>query len=232
VSGWWGSHNLDQRLFADGADAAMLGLGDAYPIGLFFSMLDDRPSQNVVYRYAAAGNGTANGQLGGIVDIGAELIVPFITNLSVSPDIDAGEWPDIDPAVSDQIGEAAANGSDMGLLRLPKSNDLPDGDAPTVWLDPQLTAGARLVSLKSARYGTGDLTLLIWAESTGGNRDSSSSYFSMVVDPAGGVCLPKTPLDAAHAVTGGDDIVRAPDGRIAWANLAGDGISLVVLTPP
>ena len=35
---WFGSHNLDQRLLGGGPEAATLGLGDAYPIGIIFSI--------------------------------------------------------------------------------------------------------------------------------------------------------------------------------------------------
>lgn len=238
LNGWFGSHNLDQRLWANGSNAFVIGLGDAYPIGIFYSTLSNNPRPEVIYRLAAAGNGTANGQLGGIVDLGDELILPFITNLSVSPDIDAGEWPDIDESVASQIRDAAANGTDMGLLRVPKTGDLPGGDVPTVWLAPEPADGARLESLHSARYGTGQLVLLLWAEASGGGGGgfggggSSRSWFTMVVDAAGGVCQPKTPLDAAYSVAAGDDIVVAPNGVVYWANAEGGALNLVTLTPP
>jgi hypothetical protein len=231
LNGWFGSHNLDQRLWTNADSGAVIGLGDAYPIGIFYSPLGDNPRPEVIYRLAAAGNGAANGQLGGIVDLGSELVMPFITNLSVSPDIDAGEWPDIDDNVASQIREAAANGTDMGLLRVAKGGELGDGDAPTVWLQPDLSADARLERLKSARYGDGELVLLIWAEASGGSRDATRSYYTMVVDADGAICQPKAPLDSSYAPTGGDDIVRGPDGAIYWANAEGDGVSLISLVP-
>jgi hypothetical protein len=229
LNGWFGSHNLDQRLWTGESTGAVIGLGDAYPIGIFYSEIGDNPRPEVIYRLAAAGNGTANGQLGGIVELSQELIMPFITNLSVSPDIDAGQWPDIDETVASQIRDAAANGTDMGLLRVPKSGS--DGEAPTVWLAPELTAGARLVRLKSARYGEGDMILLLWAEASGDNRSESLSYFTMVVEATGAVCQPKTQLDSAYAVTSGDDIVRGPSGQIYWANTEASGLSLITLAP-
>jgi len=231
LSGWFGSHNLDQRLFVDAEGGAVLGLGDAYPEGIFFSFLEERPSTEVLYPLAAAGNGATNGQLGGIVDLGDELIVPFITNRSIPQDLDAGTWPDIDEAISQQIRDAAATGTDMGLLRVPKTGMNPDAELTATWLTPAPAAGARLESLKAARYGAGGLVLLAWAESTGSNRQATSQYFTMVVDRDGAVCQPKAPLAAEFAFTSGDDIVRRPDGAIVWATLQGSAVSLVTLTP-
>lgn len=231
LSGWFGSHNLDQRLWTGSNEGAVLGLGDAYPVGIFFARLGARTRPRVVYRLAAAGNGTANGQLGGLVEVGEVLMAPFITNRSVSPDTDAGEWPNIDENVSAQIREAASNGRDLGLLSIPKSGELPEGDAPTVWLDPELSEGARLVRLKSAPYGDDGHILLLWGEATGENRNATTRYFTMVVDAAGAVCQPKTELDDAYAVTAEDDLVRAPDGSILWAKDVAGGVSLVRLTP-
>jgi hypothetical protein len=117
LDGWFGSHNLDQRLLVEGSAPAVLGLGDAYPEGIFFSFLNDNPRTNVIYPLAAAGNGTANGQLGGMVDLGGEIVIPFTTNRSIPQDLDAGTWPDIDETISDQIREAAASGTDLGPRR-------------------------------------------------------------------------------------------------------------------
>lgn len=231
LSGWFGSHNLDQRLWTGPSEGVVLGLGDAYPVGIFFARLGQRMRPQVVYRLAAAGNGTANGQLGGLVEVGEVLIAPFITNRSVSPDTDAGQWPNIDEDVAAQIREAASQGRDLGMLSIPKSGELPEGDVPTVWLDPELAEGARLVRLKSAPYGDDGHILLLWGEATGGNRNASIRYFTMVVDTTGAVCQPKTALDDAFAVTAGDDLVRASDGTILWANDAAGGVSLVRLTP-
>ena len=188
-------------------------------------------STEVIYPLAAAGNGATNGQLGGIVDLGDELIVPFITNRSIPQDLDAGTWPDIDEAISQQIRDAAATGTDMGLLRVPKTGMNPDAELTATWLTPAPAAGARLESLKAARYGAGGLVLLAWAESTGSNRQATSQYFTMVVDRDGAVCQPKAPLAAEFAFTSGDDIVRRPDGAIVWATLQGSAVSLVTLTP-
>jgi hypothetical protein len=231
LSGWFGSHNLDQRLLVDADGGAVLGLGDAYPEGIFFSFLGSRPQTEVLYALAAAGNGATNGQLGGIVDLGDEIIVPFITNRSIPQDLDAGTWPDIDDAIADQIRDAAANGTDMGLLRVPNTGMNPDAELEPTWLVPAPAMGARLESLKSARYGAGGLVLLAWAESTGSNRQSTRQYFTMVVDRAGAICQAKTPLGAEFAFTSGDDIVRRTDGSIVWATLQGNAVSLVTLTP-
>jgi len=100
LSGWFGSHNLDQRLLVDAARVATVGLGDAYPKGIFFDYAAMRPRTNVIYRLAADGVGSTNGQLGGMVDLGSEIAIPFITNRSVAQDLDAGTWPDIDDAIS------------------------------------------------------------------------------------------------------------------------------------
>lgn len=228
---WFGSHNLDQRLLVEGTTVALLGLGDAYPEGIFYGMAAPRMRTTVIYPLASAGNGTTNGQLGGLVDFGDEILVPFITNRSIPQDLDAGTWPDIDDAISSQIRAAAQNGTDLGLLRLPKAGSVAMGGLTATWLDPQKAASARLERLKSARYGTGGLTLLAWAESTGTGRTATSTYFTMVVDRDGAVCQMKTPLDAKFAFTAGDDILRAPDGRLIWANLQGTTIQIVTLTP-
>src|SRR5690606_20153997 len=37
LNGWFGSHNLDQRLWTGESAGAVIGLGDAYPIGIFYS---------------------------------------------------------------------------------------------------------------------------------------------------------------------------------------------------
>jgi hypothetical protein len=234
IEDWFGSHNLDQRILVDGSNVAVLGLGDAFPKGIFFSFIED-PRTNVIYLVAADGSGTANGQLGGMVDLGDEIVVPFITNQSISQTLDPGPWPNPDPTIQSQIRDAARNGTDMGLLRLPKQSPPPEPSAPPLWLDPQrgsdLGTEARLQSLKSARYGGGELLLLAWAEAVGTTRDPTINYYTMVVDRDGTVCQSKMPLDAAHAFTSGDDIVRRPDGRIVWANTQGDRVNIVTLTP-
>jgi hypothetical protein len=229
LDGWFGSHNLDQRLLVSDATAAVLGLGDAYPKGIFFSFIDD-PETNVIYPLAGNGNGDANGQLGGMVDLGDEIIVPFITNRSVPQELDAGTWPNLDQTVVDEIRAAASNGTDLGLLRVPKVPN--PGQLSPIWLDPQLASGARLERLKSARYGTGALVLLGWAEAAGSGRTGSiNGYYTMVVDREGAVCQPKTPIDASLGFTAGDDIVLRPDGSIVWANAPNDVVQIVTLTP-
>jgi hypothetical protein len=231
LSDWFGSHNLDQRLFTDGSGAAVLGLGDAYPEGIFFSFLSERPRTSVLYPLAAAGNGATNGQLGGVVDLDDELMVPFITNDSIPQDLDAGTWPDIDETIADRIREAAANGTDLGFLLVPKNGSNPDTALEATFVDAALSEGARLERLKAERYGSGDLVLLAWAETTGGSRDATSEYFTLVIDREGAVCQPKTPLAAELAFSGGDDIVRRPNGAIVWSVVQDGVVSLVTLTP-
>jgi hypothetical protein len=231
LGAWWGSHNLDQRLLVRSSAFTLIGLGDAYPEGIFFGNAAARMRTTVIHPLAAAGNGATNGQLGGMVDLGDVVLVPFITNRSIPQDLDAGVWPDIDEAISMQIRSAAQNGTDLGLLVLDPAATIPAAGLAAVWTDPQRPAAARLERLKSARYGTGGLALLAFAEATGSGRTAARSYFTMVVDRAGAVCQAKTPLDAAYAPTAGDDLVRAPDGRIIWANPQGGRIQVVTLTP-
>lgn len=230
ISGWWGSHNLDQRLLVDAGRALVLGIGDAFPEGIFFSPVQNRPRTNVLYPLASAGNGTTNGQLGGMVASGDFIILPFITNRSVPQDLDAGMWPDIDETIAMQIRTAAANATDLGILSLGKSA-MP-AMLEATWLDPRVPMGARLSSLKSARYGKGELILLLWAESTGTGRNASAAaYFTMVIDRSGAVCQPKTPLDAQFAIGPGDDMVSRPDGAIVWGNTLGGRVQIVTLVP-
>ncbi len=232
LDGWFGSHNLDQRLLVEHDDAAVLGLGDAYPEGIFFSFTSQGPRTNVIYQLASAGNGTTNGQLGGMVDLGDEIVIPFITNNSIAQDIDAGTWPDIDETVSDQIRAAADNGTDMGLLRVAKDAS-PDSELPAAWVTPKLTDGTSFVQLKSAPYGDGGLILLLWAERSGSDwRSEVTGYFSMVVDQDGAVCQPRTPFDSQYAFTEGDDIITTPNGTIVWANADTNGeVNIITLTP-
>jgi len=231
LNGWFGSHNLDRRLLVGDAAASVIGLGDAYPEGIFFSVLGARPQPVVLYPLAAAGNGATNGQLGGMVDVGSEILLPFITNRSVPQDLDAGTWPDIDDTISQQIRDAAGNGTDVGLLRLPKSEMNPRMALTATWLEVARPEGVRLERLKSARYGAGSLTLLAWAEASGSGRQAALSYFTMVIDPSGAVCQPKTALPADAAFTAADDIVRRPDGSIVWASPVAAGLQLVTLRP-
>lgn len=120
----------------------------------------------------------------------------------------------------------------MGLLAMPRTGELPSAaDVPVVGLEPELAEGARLDRLKSARYGDGELILLLWSEITGSNRNQTRSSFTMVVDATGAVCQPKTPLSDAYAIAGGDDLVQAPDGSILWATDTSDNIELVRLVP-
>jgi hypothetical protein len=229
VSGWFGSHNLDQRLLIDAGRALVLGLGDAFPEGIFYSPVANRPRTNVIYPLAAAGNGATNGQLGGMVAVGDSIVIPFITNRSVPQDLDAGKWPDIDETISMQIRTAAANGVDLGLLTMGKTAT--PAALQATWLQPQLAMGGRLGSLKSARYGKGELILLLWGETTGTSRNATPMYFTMVIDRAGAVCQPKTPLDPKFAVGPGDDIVNRPDGAIVWGNTLGGRVQVVTLVP-
>jgi hypothetical protein len=232
---WFGSHNLDQRMLVDADNVAVLGLGDAFPKGIFYSFTDDA-STNVVYLVAADGSGTANGQLGGLVALDSDIVAPFITNRSIAQDLDPGPWPNPDPTIAGQIRDAADNGSDLGLLRLPKSGAIPEEDAiEPIWIDPSrgsdLGADARLENLKSARYGQAGLIFLAWSESTGEPRNRTSAHYTMVVDRDGAVCQPKTRLADDDAIRTGDDVVRRPDGGIVWTSSASSAIRLVTLSP-
>lgn len=233
LNGWFGSHNLDQRMVSDGSEAYVIGLGDAYPEGIFFSSTasGNRTNPVVLQPLASAGNGATNGQLGGIVDLGTELVIPFITNLSVPADIDAGTWPDIDETVADQIRDAASNGTDLGVMRVSKGS-LPedDGALEVTWLDVALTDGASLSRLKSAPFGSG-LMALLWAERTGSNRGGSNEFFTMVLGTDLSVVTPKASLDAAYAFSGGDDVVPSSTGSVLWASARDDGIHLVTMNP-
>lgn len=230
LSDWFGSHNLDQRLLVDDSEVWLLGLGDAYPKGIFFSSAE-RARTQVLYPLAANGTGSTNGQLGGAVDLGPDILVPFITNQSLPQDFDAGVWPDIDEARAQQIEDAAANGTDLGILRLSKQGTLPEDGLSAQWVNTALEAGARLESLKSARYGAGDLILLGWAEARGRGRDRTATHYTMVIDPTGVICQPKIPVPPELAFTGGDDILRRADGSIVWANPHAGRVNLVTLTP-
>lgn len=228
IDDWWGSHNLDQRISVDSAFTAVLGLGDAYPKGIFYSPLANART-DVIYTLAGNGQGTTNGQLGGMVDFDDAIVVPFLTNDSISQTLTPGDWPNIDPTISDQIVAAAADQNRLGLLTAPKARQ--QTELAPLWVDTQLASGAHLDSLKSARYGTGGLILLAWAEVSGTGRDTTRNYFTMVVDRSGAVCQSKTPLDPANAFTAGDDIVLRADGSVVWANTVGGRISVVTLTP-
>lgn len=231
VSDWWGSHNLDQRALVAGEQVGLLGLGDAFPKGIFFSFSGQRPQTHVLYTLAGNGQGSTNGQLGGMVELDDALAIPFITNDSISQTLTPGDWPDIDQDIAGQISDAAANGNKLGLLLVSKTEALPKADLVPVWLDTTLASTAHLERLKAAPYGAGNMILLAWAEVSGSGRNAARQYFTMVVDRAGAVCQPKTPLPAANAFTAGDDIVRRPDGSLVWASVVNDRISVTTLTP-
>jgi len=236
LDGWFGSHNLDQRVIVDGSKAAVLGLGDAYPKGIIYSTAATgaKPRANSIYPLAANGVGSTNGQLGGIQDGGDAYLIPFITNQSLAQTFDAGVWPNIDDAKSKQIGDTAKNGTDLGLLRMSKTMAAPMGGLTATWLDAQrgkeLGEATSMSMLKSARYGNG-YYLLAWKETSTVAGSKKSGFFTMVIDGQGGVCQPKTALLADYQFTTGDDFVTRPDGRISWANANGGVINVVTLTP-
>jgi hypothetical protein len=231
VSGWFGSHNLDQRLFIDGGNSAMLGLGDAYPEGIFYRTLNGSGRPDVLFKLAAAGNGTANGQLGGMVDLGDNILISFVTNNSIDQNINAGTWPDINEEVADMIRDAAANGNVIGLMTMPKGVDA-DSALEPVWLNPEISDSTRITRLKSAPYGGEGLTLLMWAESPNTGRNTSiEGYYSMVVNGKGKVCQEKTAVPSANLFTAGDDIVQGPGSSVVWANDESGAITIVTLTP-
>jgi hypothetical protein len=234
---WFGSHNLDQRLLVEGNRAALLGLGDAFPKGIFFSFTGvARMRPSVVYLVAGDGSGTANGQLGGMVDVGSSVAVPFITNRSITQELDPGPWPNPDPAIQAEIRAAATSGRELGLVQLSKQGAIPAATAITpVWVETtrgsELGDQARLEALKSARYGTGELILLGWTEATGTRRDRTAAVYTLVVDGTGKPCQPKARLADDKAFAPGDDIVRRPDGSIVWTNASGGAIRVIKLVP-
>jgi len=236
LDGWFGSHNLDQRVIVDGTKASVLGLGDAYPKGIIYSAASTgaKPRANSIYPLAANGVGSTNGQLGGIQDGGDAYLIPFVTNQSLAQNFDAGVWPNIDDAKSKQIGDTAKNGTDLGLLRMSKTMAAPMGGLTATWLDAQrgkeLGEATSISMLKSARYGTG-YYLLAWKETSTVAGSKKSGLFTMLIDGQGGVCQPKTALLADYQFTTGDDFVTRPDGRISWANANGGVINVVTLTP-
>jgi hypothetical protein len=232
-NGWFGSHNLDQRLVSDGTEAYVLGLGDAYPEGIFFGSTasGNRHNPTVLQPLASAGNGATNGQLGGLVDLGSDLLIPFITNLGVPADIDAGTWPDIDETVATEIRGAAANGTDMGVMVVSKgAAPTSDSSLEVTWLDVALTEGASLSRLKAAPFGDARVALL-WAERTGSNRSASHEFFTMVLARDLSVASPKASLAAAYSFSGGDDVIPSSTGSVLWASAQDDGIYLVTMNP-
>jgi hypothetical protein len=229
-SEWFGSHNLDQRLLVDGARAALLGLGDAYPKGIFFSY-QDAPNTDVAQVLAANGVGDTNGQLGGLVDLGDTLLAPFITDRALPPDFDPGEWPNGDEAKIEQVREAANHGKDLGFFLVDEASSVPEGGIEPVWVESGRTGDASLENLKSAPYGSGGLVLLIWAEVSGDGQGSSSTYYTMVIDAEGAICQPRLALDPSYAPSSGDDIAVRADGAVVWANVQADTIRVVTLTP-
>jgi hypothetical protein len=228
LSGWFGSHNIDQRLVVDGTRVAVLGLGDAYPVGFFFSFLES-PKPNVVYTVAGNGQGDANGQIGGMFALSDVIVASFVTDKSIAQNLSAGTWPNLDQNIAMQIAQGAINGTDVGFLLIPKTA-LPSGDLTPVWVNVAPASGAHIVYLKSAQYGSGDLILLAWGELTGSQFAPTTTYYTMVVDRTGATCQPKQALDSANGFTY-DDIVRRPDGRIVWANGQGGRANIVTLTP-
>ena len=227
LSGWFGSHNLDQRLVIDGDKAAVFSLGDAYPEGFFFSFIT-MAKTNVVYDVAVSGDGAANGQVGGLLAFPDALVASFVTDKSIAQDVNAGVWPDIDSTISMQIREAQANGHDVGLLTIPKTGT-PSALTP-VWADVQPTAGARMTNVKSVQYGDGDLILIAWTELAGSQFAPTSTFYTAVVDRTGAVCQPKQMLEAANGF-GYDDMVRRSDGSVVWANASGGQVHVVTLIP-
>lgn len=230
INKWFGSHNLEQRVIVDGTRAAVLGLGDAFPKGLFFSWTDSksvRPA--VIYRVAVSGNGAANGQLGDMVALQDTSLTSFITNRSVPQDLSAGDWRDIDPMISMQIRQAAASGVDAGLVFIAKSG-APTGDLPPTWLNLQPASGARIANFKTVPYGKTGLFLLAWSETTGPGGRAARTDYTMVVDRTGAVCQAKIALQPAHGFTS-DDFVQRADGSTVWANFQAGRVNVVTLRP-
>jgi hypothetical protein len=228
LNGWFGSHNVDQRLVTDGTRVAVLGLGDAYPVGYFFSFLENL-NTNVVYTVAADGQGDANGQVGGMFALSDVIVASFVTDRSIAQNLSAGTWPNIDQSVASQITQGAITGTDVGFLLIPKTA-LPSGDLKPVWVNVAPSSGARVAYLKSVQYGSGDLILLAWAELTGSQYAPTSTYYTMVVDRTGAICQPRQALDSANGFAY-DDMVRRADGAVVWANAQGGRAHILTLTP-
>ncbi|HLK38826.1 MAG TPA: hypothetical protein VKU41_18825 [Polyangiaceae bacterium] len=228
LSGWFGSHNLDQRLVVDGSRASVLGLGDAYPVGFFFSFID-MPNTNVIYTVAADGEGDANGQVGGMFPLSDVLVASFVTDRSIAQNLSAGTWPNIDQSVAMKITQGAISGTDAGFLLIAKSG-APAGNLTPVWVKLSPASGATIAYVKSVQYGSGDLILFAWAEVTGSAFAPTVSYYKMVVDRTGAICQPKKMLDANDGLSY-DDVVRRSDGSIVWANGQGGMVHVVTLTP-
>jgi hypothetical protein len=226
---WFGSHNLDQRLaIVDDAKVAAFGVGDAYPRG-FFASFTDHASPVVVYRVAASGDGAANGQVGSIIEVGDSVIASFVTDKSISQDLSAGDWPNIDMDVSMQIREAAADGVDVGFLSLPKAGPFTK-DVTPAWATLPVTPGSRIASLKTVRYGKGDALLVAWTERSVSMRSPKTAFAAAVFDRHAGLCQPKRLLADAQGFTY-DDLVAKPDGSIVWANAFGGQVHVVTLGP-
>jgi hypothetical protein len=228
LSGWFGSHNLDQRLLIDGTHAAALSLGDAYPKGFYFSF-SERPQTKVIYTVAVSGDGAANGQVGGLTVLSDVLVASFVTDRSIAPTVTAGDWPNIDATISMQIRNGATNGTDVGLLVFPKTA-VPAAEVAPIWVNLQPASGAHIASLKTVRYGSGDALLLAWAETTGTWTSKTATYYTMVVDRSGAVCQAKQKLEPGFELSY-DDMVRRSDGAIVWANGLGNRVHVVTLTP-
>ena len=227
LNGWFGSHNIDQRLVVDGTNVGVLGLGDAYPVGFFFSFLSAL-NTNVVYTVAGNGQGDANGQIGGMFALSDVIVASFVTDKSISQTLSAGTWPNLDQNIAMQIANGAINGTDVGLLLIPKGST-PASVTP-VWVNVMPSSGAHIRYLKSVQYGSSDLILLAWEELTGNQFAPTSTFYTMVVDRTGATCQPKQQLDAANGFTY-DDIVRRPDGAVVWANGQGGKAHIVTLIP-
>ena len=202
---WFGSHNLDQRIDVRTADdVLLLGLGDAYPEGVFADRLADNVNPQVL-------NGILSAQLGDMVPLSDRRVITLIGGYSF--------W---DVSVDDGAPTAAQ----LGLMTLPTDGGL--GLLSINYLPTTPEAGGRMTYLKSAPYGPGDLILLAWKEREA--QGSPATFYTMVVDADGNVCQPKQTLDGQYEFLGDDFAVR-PNGEIVWANAQGGQVNLVTLTP-
>jgi len=203
LSGWYGSHNLDQRLavLRDGR-VGLYALGDTYPPGLIFDWLD-APDTTVVYDQTEA-------QLGDIVELSNSLLLTFLDGQSF---YDA------------ETGGGEASATRIGLITVEPGQAL--GPLEPRFLEPEKESGATMTYLHAVPYGpSGELILLAFRETA----SRTDRFFTMVVDRAGTVCQPKTELAAEHGFLG-DDFRLRPDGTISWTNAVDDRILVVTLTP-
>ncbi len=203
LSGWHGSHNLDQRIavLRDGR-VGLFALGDTYPPGLIFEWLNE-PDTTVVHDQTEA-------QLGDIVELSNLLVLTFLDGQSF---YDA------------ETGGGEPSATRIGLITVEPGQAL--GPLEPRFLEPEKESGTTMTYLHAVPYGpSGELMLVAWRETA--QRDER--FFTMVLDRAGTVCQPKTELASEHGFLG-DDFRLRPDGTISYTNAVDGRIRVITLTP-